>query len=660
MDFCAIEKITIGEIFVYPSHNKLCLGEKEHRLEPKIMQVLCLLIQHRGQVLSRAQIAQSLWPGIVTGPEVVTRAIFELRKILGDDARTPNYIETISRKGYCFIADFLLDDSCSQSVGEASASKGIWPVMLVSSLLLGLLLWGFWPDSPMPLPYQKSQLTHGSERLSQATVNQLVLLDVKSQMQSPVTQADASYLSPLWSPDGRQLFYARCLASKCQIIQQDIQTRETSILQELEGRIQSMALTQDATELASLVRHDEESHLSLLSLGQDKRESRQISLTSAFAGQLTYGREQNSLFFAIHNSGAQAYVQRFDIASQNLETLPLAFNAIFSLTAGSAGELVISGRNSQGTGIWRLRLLDMQLTLLMMAEPGEMPLDVSFNPADARLLYISHARDRDIGMLGALDLSLAGLNTQANDLNAIYSAANQAIYYVSNKSGHNELWQFKDGQSAKLTRMQASSLGQPMLSPQEEALAFISNHGGQSWLNILDVATQELRQRTELQRPYFLLGWQQQSLYMSGMEQGEYHLYQYQLGSDDLRRIRLNAGSLFHQGQAGETYFYDMAAGKLVVRHADGTTLPLPILGKMQGAPLPHQITLLGEQLYYLAEGAGGGVLRALSLQTGADEEVFSLPEGAFVTQIGLRQQPFVLYDRQVREMTWLVLAEAW
>lgn len=96
-------KIEIGDYTVLPTHSKIVFEEQEFKLEPKIMQVLCFLIEHRNEVVSREQIVETLWPNTVTGLEVVTRAIFELRKIFKDDAKSAKYIETIARKGYSFI-----------------------------------------------------------------------------------------------------------------------------------------------------------------------------------------------------------------------------------------------------------------------------------------------------------------------------------------------------------------------------------------------------------------------------------------------------------------------------------------------------------------------------------------------------------------------------
>lgn len=108
MDSYNKKQIKMGDYLIFPQHNKLSSNNKEYKIEPKIMQILCYLIDHKNEVVSRAQIAERLWPETITGLKVVTRAIFELRRILKDDPKNPLYIETIARKGYCFIHDISI------------------------------------------------------------------------------------------------------------------------------------------------------------------------------------------------------------------------------------------------------------------------------------------------------------------------------------------------------------------------------------------------------------------------------------------------------------------------------------------------------------------------------------------------------------------------
>jgi TolB-like protein len=57
-----------------------------------------------GRVVSREELFTAVWPGVVVGDEALTQTINKLRKALGDNSRSPSYIETIAKRGYRLIA----------------------------------------------------------------------------------------------------------------------------------------------------------------------------------------------------------------------------------------------------------------------------------------------------------------------------------------------------------------------------------------------------------------------------------------------------------------------------------------------------------------------------------------------------------------------------
>ena len=75
------------------------------RLEEKPFQILELLLERAGHVVSRRTLREKLWPDTVVGYEHgLNTAVNKLRDLLGDSARSPRFIETLSRVGYRFIA----------------------------------------------------------------------------------------------------------------------------------------------------------------------------------------------------------------------------------------------------------------------------------------------------------------------------------------------------------------------------------------------------------------------------------------------------------------------------------------------------------------------------------------------------------------------------
>jgi DNA-binding winged helix-turn-helix (wHTH) protein/Tfp pilus assembly protein PilF len=94
----------VGEWQVAPPLNLLVRGEEQVRLEPRVMDVLAHLAEHADEVVSKEELIEHVWKGRYTTDDVLSVAIYSLRKALGDDARRPRYVETVSRRGYRLIA----------------------------------------------------------------------------------------------------------------------------------------------------------------------------------------------------------------------------------------------------------------------------------------------------------------------------------------------------------------------------------------------------------------------------------------------------------------------------------------------------------------------------------------------------------------------------
>jgi DNA-binding winged helix-turn-helix (wHTH) protein/tetratricopeptide (TPR) repeat protein len=93
-----------GEWTVCPSRNLLSRGEDEVRVEPRVMDVLVCLAEQADQVISKDDLMARVWPDRHVTDDVLTVTIYALRKALGDEARRPRYVETVSRRGYRWIA----------------------------------------------------------------------------------------------------------------------------------------------------------------------------------------------------------------------------------------------------------------------------------------------------------------------------------------------------------------------------------------------------------------------------------------------------------------------------------------------------------------------------------------------------------------------------
>lgn len=97
----------LGDWKVEPGLNRVSRGHEVVQLEPRVMDVLAVLARRLGQPTSRRDLIDAVWRTEFVADNTLSSAIAELRRVFGDDARHPRYIETISKRGYRIVADIV-------------------------------------------------------------------------------------------------------------------------------------------------------------------------------------------------------------------------------------------------------------------------------------------------------------------------------------------------------------------------------------------------------------------------------------------------------------------------------------------------------------------------------------------------------------------------
>lgn len=118
----------VGEWHADPDSGRLRQQDVEVKLEPKVMQVLVCLAQNPGTVVSREALEATVWAGSVVGYDAVSGSIIKLRKALGDNSRSPRYIETVSKKGYRLIAEVMSEVIKEKGATGGAAAEDVDPV----------------------------------------------------------------------------------------------------------------------------------------------------------------------------------------------------------------------------------------------------------------------------------------------------------------------------------------------------------------------------------------------------------------------------------------------------------------------------------------------------------------------------------------------------
>lgn len=110
-----------GDYILNPSAMSLRRGEDLVRLPPKAFDTLAVLVRQRGEVVTKQQLLDAVWPGTFVEESNLAQNVFLLRKKLGQAPDGSEYIETLSKRGYRIrVPVYEIENSGQQSAGSYS------------------------------------------------------------------------------------------------------------------------------------------------------------------------------------------------------------------------------------------------------------------------------------------------------------------------------------------------------------------------------------------------------------------------------------------------------------------------------------------------------------------------------------------------------------
>ena len=673
----------LREYLVQPEHNKLRLDEEEFKVEPKIMQVLCYLIEHKQEVVSRSQIAEDLWPDTITGLEVVTRAIFELRKTLKDDPKKPIFIETIARKGYCFIYDtddiaiVTRPNALAQVFSKYHAKLKFLFTSVILTLVIILLYTpqnnsvdlkpsiltdlNTYSDMPAISP-NESQLLFVRKQSFKDTYSQLVLLDLASRQQKEITVANAEYKSPVWSPDSKYWFYIRCeKTSSCKVIKHHITSHKTETIFSLEQQIFSFAISNDSNHLVLTLLKKNRMELALVDItNQDS----QLNFLNAqteytFIGNPIFSHDNKYVYYISTIRGEASQIYRYALASQNSIQLSDNYGRIRGLAVKDERSLWVSGSIQETKGIWIFNLLDNQSSKAFETFPGGVPALLSSQLNANKLVYTNFSRTTNINAIGIDDLkSLPNTNSSMIDMNAVYSTDLKAMYFVSNRSGLYDIWRYKDNTAERMTNIKANMIERPILNLQQDKIAYLSRANSQTEMTLFDVIDKIELKRIVLPNKSFLLNWSndQKYIYFNRFEDGQYNVYTLDINTSQTHKILLNAGGIVQESKDGKSLFYgDRLNRQLMQRMESGEIRVLFKIPENEKGLISHGLKVIDDGFYYVSQKQNKYSLKYYSFTHQTLDQYMELPDDAYVTDIVKGDSIGVIYDKSVGENANLI-----
>lgn len=256
-------RFRVGDVVVDADANELVVDGTVQRIEGRTMAVLVHLAGHAGEVARREAIMAEVWRGRIVTDDSLTRAIAQLRQVLGDAAA----IETIPKVGYRLKWPVAALDEAMPEPVHAQASPGPAPrprsparwLGLGAALVAGLV--GAWwlrgairpvgedlrplaiqsvtPVAAIPGVKRMPRFSRDGQQLvfdlqaEDDNVNRdLWVVDLPTWSARQVTRGRAIEQHADWTADGAALVYARSEAGRCELVRKSLVTGVEHVLRE--------------------------------------------------------------------------------------------------------------------------------------------------------------------------------------------------------------------------------------------------------------------------------------------------------------------------------------------------------------------------------------------------------------------------------------------
>jgi DNA-binding winged helix-turn-helix (wHTH) protein len=126
---------TFGDFVFDDRRRGLKAGGQPVRLSGQAVDLLCLLLERPGELITREEIESRLWPDRnVDFNHSLDVVVSRLRTVLGDKGSSPRYIETVPRKGYRFI-----ETVTAKPEARPAAEPRHWSRQLVTYAAIAIL-----------------------------------------------------------------------------------------------------------------------------------------------------------------------------------------------------------------------------------------------------------------------------------------------------------------------------------------------------------------------------------------------------------------------------------------------------------------------------------------------------------------------------------------
>lgn len=560
------------------------LNRIEHRgetvqVEPKMMEVLTVLIERAGEPVSRDELFDAVWKETVVSDDTLTRCVGELRKLFDDDARNPRVIETIPRVGYRLIARPVVADEYAASSGDSALAAGSSPagdfalppasdVRVAPSLprrryrapvwigmvaVAALIAWQLLrPDAEPVAPLASVPLTSypGRESMVAFSPDGERFAFVWAQEQPDLfvggtgagepmrlTDDPGRERSPTWSPDGVSIAFVRSTRDECGIF----------VMPALGGPERRLS---SCSPYAEIDWSPDARHLAVSYDAGDAYRIRMVDVETGDSSVLEYDLSGSTGDFTPRFSpdGRQiAFLRSLGEGQSDLYTVSSEGGAVRRLTEDETslaghdwmpdGRSLVFASNRSGTFmLWRVPADG--------GEPEWMPVaDEAFSPAvtEGAVAYERWSIDTDLVLDGEPICP-----SSAADRYPSFSPDGRRVAFVSKRSGGYGIWtcDLPDGSATLVGDNGANPVFAPAWSPDGRRLAYNAFEEGQSDVFVIDEPGAPPRRLTVDPANEVYASWSRDGrwIYFASDRTGAMEIWKQPAGGGEARQLTTDGG----------------------------------------------------------------------------------------------------------------------
>lgn len=638
----------LHEWTVRPVLNRMEGPAGAHQVEPRVMDALVYLVDRPGEVIGRDEILDAVWGDTVVCEHVLTRAIAELRRMLGDDSRTPRFIETIRKGGYRLIAPVDWDVA-SPAPKSAPVSprpmRLLWWLANAVVLTLAAVLFHYLPlraHQPEPglllaLPFtsypgleQNPAISPNGTQVAFSwggpTGENVDIYLKQRNTETPLrlTDHDGYESHPAWSPDGAQIAFCRATREESAIFVIPAIGGTARKLADTQAFVGGLDWSPDGDYLAFSQptswggRH--QIHLLAVRTGEvrvltdppTEKEHDQLPRFSPDGKQIAFLRgatfDSRDIYRVPTAGGDAVRVTPALLGVHGLDWLPGTDELILAATTGG----------SMRSELWRLSVSDRHMVRLRTAA------DWCASPTVASqgcgLVYEIATCETKINVIDrATEEEVTLIASTRWDGQPQFSPDGNRIAFVSSRSGANELWvcEHDGSRPVQVTQLNATWIHQPYWSPDGRRLIFSANLAGQAQIHVVELLSRNLTRLTDGAQNDHVQAWSRDGahVYFASDRGGAWQIWRMPPEGGSAEQITRNGGVEVAVCADGERFVIRRPSGHELTRIRFGEAEPETVLLTKLPGSFAGNWTLWGEYVYWLQPTSEGGRIGCYDLQ---------------------------------------------